>query len=363
MGTSARIPAAAAFAAAVLLTACSIVTGSEETTTLPPRSTTAATSTTATLPAPDLYDVSDLVTAATPGVVSVTSQQVRLDVSGNPQQVPAGTGTGIVVDDAGLVLTNAHVVAGADALTVVGSDGRVREAVVAARSSFEDLALVEVADHDGLEPLPLGRIEAVSVGDPAIAIGNALGLDVAKPTVSVGIVSALGSTIESPSGLLQDLIQTDAAINPGNSGGPLLDGQGRVIGVNTAIAGGAQNVGFAISVDVAARFLERYRSGTGEPFIGVSMAANTPAVAGRLGVPVERGAVVVEVLTGSPADAAGIEQWDVVVSFGGRPVDDPAGLSALVLGSDPGTRAAVEVYRGDERLTLEVEVGRRDLER
>jgi S1-C subfamily serine protease len=332
-------------------------------TTMPPPDVPSSTASSTVPPTrPDLYDVSDLVDAVAGGVVSVTSSQVRFDFLGTPQEVPAGTGTGIVVDD-DLILTNHHVVAGADALTVVGRDARPRAAEVVDRSPGRDLALLRVDDGNDLTPLVLGSLDHVDVGDPAVAIGNALGLDASRPSVSVGIVSALGRSIRTGDGLLEDLVQTDAAINPGNSGGPLLDGLGRVIGVNTAVAGGpAQNVGFAISIDTASRFIERFRSGVGEPFLGVVLADNSPAVAERIGLSVDGGAIVVEVVPGGPADRAGIQEWDVITSFAGDDVADSATLGRLVFDAAPGTEVSAGMVRDGERLDVTVTIGERDVD-
>ena len=193
-----------------------------------------------------------------------------------------------------------------------------------------------------------------------IAIGNALGLDSTDPTVSAGIVSAKGRTIRTQLGTLQDLIQTDAAINPGNSGGPLLNAAGQVVGVNTAIAaGGAQNIGFAISVDTAARFVERFRLGVGEPFIGVQMVDNSAAAAERFELGVEDGALVIEVVPGAPADDAGLEQWDVIVRIGDTTVTGSADVVAAVQETLPGDSVEFEIVRGDQRVTLDVTIGER----
>ncbi len=307
----------------------------------------------------DLYDVSDLVKQVRPGVVSVTQERVRLDLFGVPEEVPAGAGTGIVIDETGLVLTNYHVVQGAVRVIVTGEDGQQRDATVVAEASARDLALLQLDDIASLDPLPFGSPEALEVGDPVIAIGNALGLDSTDPTVSAGIVSAKGRTIRTQLGTMQDLIQTDAAINPGNSGGPLLNAAGEVVGVNTAIAGGAQNIGFAISVDTAARFIERYRLGVGEPFLGVQMVDNSPAAQARFDLGAESGALVIDIVPAGPADEAGLAQWDVIVRFGDLVIETSADAAAAVLDTVPGEAVEIEVVRGQERLVIEVMIGER----
>ncbi len=306
-----------------------------------------------------LLDVSELVRRVTPGVVSVTQERVVLDAFGTPFEVPAGAGTGFVIDDAGHILTNFHVVRGASSVIITGFDGRQRQAEVVAGAAGRDLALLRVDDPSGLEPLPLGDMSEVEVGDPVIAIGNALGLDATTPSVSTGIVSALGRTIRTELGLMQNLIQTDAAINPGNSGGPLLNVEGEVIGINTAIIGGAQNVGFAISIDTARVVVDRFLAGVGEPFLGVAVVDNSQTAMEELGLGTDRGALVIEVAPRGPADAAGIERWDVITSIDGKPVADAADLIAALLDLDPGDEVMVEIWRQDRQFGATVVVGER----
>lgn len=375
-----RLGVALAVAMTLAASACTTNSGTSDPATSPGATPTAATpaptvpgttTTSATDPAPssvgvppglpslDLYDVSDLVHQVRSGVVSVTQERVRLDLFGVPEEVPAGAGTGIVIDDAGLVLTNFHVIQGASRVIVTGEDGRQRDAAVVAEASARDLALLQLDDTEGLEPLPFGALERLEVGDPVIAIGNALGLDSTDPTVSAGIVSAKGRTIRTQLGTMQDLIQTDAAINPGNSGGPLLNATGEVVGVNTAIAGNAQNIGFAISVDTAARFVERYRLGVGEPFLGVQMVDNSPAAAERFDLASETGALVIDVVSASPADRAGLAQWDVIVRIGDTDIETSDDAVAAILDTLPGEAIELEVMRGQERILIEATMGER----
>ena len=237
---------------ALLLIAVSCTSSGGETTTGAGGVTeTTPLSTSAAQPglAVTLTDVSELVKAVEASVVTVTQTQLRLDdIQGG--EVPSGTGTGIVIDNEGHVLTNAHVVAGAQSVIVVGFDGSPRNAQVVgiwAADQNSDLALLLLEDPSGLEPISMGDSDRLEVGDPVVAIGNALGLGL---SVSVGIVSAVGRQIRTDTSSIEDVLQTDAAINPGNSGGPLLDAEARLIGINTAIAGNAQNIGFAIPVIV-----------------------------------------------------------------------------------------------------------------
>ena len=308
-----------------------------------------------------VFDVSDLVKEVRPGVVSVTQERVRLDIFGLPEEIPVGAGTGVVVDDQGLVLTNHHVIAGATRVLVTGEDGEPRDATVVAEASTRDLALLHVDDHTGLTPLPFADLTVLEVGDPVIAIGNALGLDAAEPTVSAGIVSATGRTLDSPVGTMQNLIQTDAAINPGNSGGPLLNANGEVVGINTAIIGRAQNVGFAISIDTADAFIDRYHSGIGEPFVGVSMVDNSPPAADRFDLATTVGALIIEIVPDSAADQAGIERFDVITRFGDTDIETADDLTQAVLAAAPGDTVEIDVVRGQRTSTTTLTVGERPI--
>ena len=266
-----------------------------------------------------LTDVSELVKAVEASVVTVTQTQLQFDdVQGG--EVPSGTGTGVVIDNEGHVLTNAHVVAGAQSVIVVGPDGSPRNAQVVgtwAADQNSDLALLLLEDPSGLEPISMGDSDRLEVGDPVVAIGNALGLGL---SVSVGIVSAVGRQIRTDTSSIEDVLQTDAAINPGNSGGPLLDAEARLIGINTAIAGNAQNIGFAIPVNSAVPFINYVVADAGQPFIGASLLTVTPQIAGQFGLLVEEGAAITEVLGGSASADAGLMTGDIIIAVDGEPV-------------------------------------------
>jgi putative serine protease PepD len=293
---------------------------------------------------------SDGKVAATPGASDVVAQAAKSVVgirSLDGRRV--GQGTGVVLGPNGDILTNAHVVDGAGAVRVFlpgGDDGR--EAQVVATDRREDLALLRLANTDGLVPAQLGTSAAVRLGDEVLAIGNALGLR-GGVSVTRGIVSGLGRS----EGALAGLIQTDAALNPGNSGGPLVDTAGRVIGINTAVRGDAQGVGFAIPIDHARQVLERLRSGKpAAPIAFLGVATREPSD----GNP---GAQVIEVTPGTAAAGAGLRPGDRLTSFDGKPVAGPDELSGLVRDKAPGDKVEIRFRRGAEEHTATVTLGSR----
>jgi serine protease Do len=319
-----------------------------------------ATSTAAVTPITGvvLFDVSDLVAQVRPGVVSVTETGITLDMFMGRVETE-GEGTGIVIDDQGHILTNYHVISGAEAVSVYAEDGRERSARVIFGDPATDIAILEVEDTEGLAPLVLGDSDAMEVGDPVIALGNALGLDETSPTVSVGIVSALGRTIETDQAVLEDLIQTDAAINAGNSGGPLLNGAGEVIGINTAIASGAENIGFSISINSVAEEIAQALSGVGVPFVGVTTIANSEELAARYRLATSEGLIVTSVLPTGPAVEAGVEAGDIILAVDGVEVSSNEQLDAVVETTGAGGTLTFTIQRGRSTGDLEVQVAER----
>jgi S1-C subfamily serine protease len=308
-----------------------------------------------------LYDVSDLVKVVRPGVVTVTQTQITLGMLGATEQ-PAGTGTGIVVNDDGHIVTNFHVIEGAENVFVIAEDGRQRAARVIGGFAGSDIAVLAIEDTGGLIPLPFGSSEAAEVGDPVIAIGNALGLDETQPTVSVGIVSAKGRTLPTSGGVqLEGLLQTDAAINSGNSGGPLLNARGEVIGINTAIIdpARAQNIGFSIPVEQAKEIIDLVLSGEGKPFIGVSFRANSAELARNFGLATDQGLIVIGVLPTSPAEAGGLRVGDIIVEIDGVAVTDEADLTAAVDSTPIGESLELTIVRGRQTGTVSVTIAER----
>ena len=264
-----------------------------------------------------------------------------------------GVGTGVVLTSDGEILTNAHVIEDASEVVVrFAGETEPRVAKVLASDLGNDLALIKV-DATGLIAATFAKPGSVKVGDTVVAIGYALALD-GGPTVTSGIVSALKRTIETDSGALNSLIQTDAAISSGNSGGPLVNLKGEVVGINTAVARGdsdsaANNIGFSISVDEVLIVIEQLREQANgverkEGFLGVGLAARDDG---------GQGAIITNVQPGSPADKAGILIDDVVLAVDGEPIDGQAGLVAAIRDAEPGQTVKIEIFRDGERLVFE----------
>jgi S1-C subfamily serine protease len=295
------------------------------------------------------------------------------------QEEGTATGSGFVVDEDGTILTNAHVVDGAEEVTVSFEEGgEAIEAELKGVDPDTDLAVLKIdpGEVEDLTVLPLGDSSELQVGDPVVAIGNPFGL---QRTVTTGIVSALQREINAPSGFsISNVIQTDASINPGNSGGPLLDAQGRVIGINSQIAtGGGQGsvgIGFAVPVNTAKDLLPRLREGEEieRAYLGVTMGTVTEDLASEHDLPADSGALIEGVEEGDPADEAGLqgtetdevtgeitEPGDLIVGIDGRPVRSADDVVSAVAGKQPGDTIEVEIYRGDDKRTVEVELGER----
>ncbi|MBN3885732.1 MAG: HhoA/HhoB/HtrA family serine endopeptidase [Nostoc sp.] len=286
---------------------------------------------------------------------------------GFSQQMPSeqlrGLGSGFIIDKSGLVLTNAHVVDKADKVTVRLKDGRTFEGKVQGIDEVTDLAVVKINAGNDLPVAPLGSSTNVQVGDWAIAVGNPLGFD---NTVTLGIVSTLkrSSAQVGISDKRLDFIQTDAAINPGNSGGPLLNGQGEVIGINTAIRPDAMGIGFAIPIDKAkAIAAQLQRDGkVAHPYLGVQMLTLTPDLAKQnntdpnspIQIPEINGVFVMRVVPNSPAASAGIRRGDVILQVDGKAITSAEQLQNVVEDSRLGQVLQVKVQRGNQTQQLSI---------
>ena len=275
-----------------------------------------------------------------------------------------GQGSGFITQKNGIILTNAHVVSGADRVTVILRDGREFEGVVKGKDEVTDLAVVKIdTSGEDLPVAPFGNSESVRVGDWAIAVGNPVGLN---NTVTLGIISTLtrsSAQVGIPDKRI-DFLQTDAAINPGNSGGPLLNERGEVIGINTAIRPDANGIGFAIPIDKARTIADTLAAGrqVPHPYIGVQMRTLTPELAQRNNsnpnspfmIPEVEGVLVVRVLPNTPAEAAGLRLGDVITAIDGQQIDDAGQLQSVVDGSGLNKSLQFTVMRGDRTLKLKV---------
>jgi serine protease Do len=281
-----------------------------------------------------------------------------------------GGGSGFIISEDGLIVTNKHVVYDTKAdYTVLTNDGKKYDAKVLARDPVNDLAVIKIT-ASGLRAATLGDSDSVKLGQTAIAIGNSLGEF--RNTVSAGVISGLARTVTASGAgfgdeTIKGVIQTDAAINPGNSGGPLLDLKGEVIGINTAVASGAQNIGFAIPINQAKRAIESVKK-TGEiktPYIGVRYTIVTEDMAKQQKLPANYGALLrgaddgPAVIKDSPAAKAGLQAEDIILEVNGKKIDESNALSNLIQGYGIGDTIKLKVQRGDKVMDIDVVLGER----
>ena len=292
-----------------------------------------------------------------PAVVRISTREDGEPFYGVWPSRREGIGSGVIVDPSGLAVTNHHVVARARQLFATLQDGRRMAATVLGEDPSHDLALLRLAG-EGLPAAPLGDSEALEVGQLVIAIGNPLGLEA---TVTTGVVSAKGRALRTPNGLMDGLIQTDASINPGNSGGPLVDSQGRVVGINTAVIMGAQGIGFAVPVSAVRDLLARFgRTGEASPgWLGIQavnqwLELPSGGAGGRMGV------LVLQVMPGSPAERAGLRPMDVITAVDGEAVEGFEGLRRALGRRAAGERVVLEVRRGQRSWSVPMVLGRCD---
>jgi len=273
-----------------------------------------------------------------------------------PRQQPfkqRNLGSGFIISDDGYIITNNHVVTGADEIKVKLSDGREFSGEVKGRDEKFDVALIKIVAKGQLPVAPLGDSDKMEVGEWVMAIGNPFGL---AQTVTAGIVSAQGRVIGS--GPYDDFIQTDASINPGNSGGPLFNINGEVVGINTAIVAGGQGIGFAIPINMAKSIITQLRE-TGKVtrgWLGVSIQLVTPELAKSFGLEQEKGALVAEVMKGSPAEKSGLKEGDIVLEFDGRPIREMHELPRLVAATLVGKKITLLVQREGRQVSVPVTI-------
>lgn len=292
-----------------------------------------------------------------PAVVNInTVAQVQTFFGVFPQE---GAGSGVIVSPDGYILTNNHVVEGAQQIKVTLLSGKIFTARVVGTDRFADLAVLQVKTPQRLPAAQLGNSSALKVGQLAIAIGNPFGLG---HTVTVGVISALNRSIQVPNLVIENLIQTDAAINPGNSGGALADSSGRVIGVNTAIIQQAQGIGFAIPVDTARAIMDQLiKSGkVVRPYVGVGWGGDVDRnLASQYNLPVDHGVIVRDVDPRGPAAAVGVRAGDIIVAVDGKAVSNWNDFIRELFTKRPGDAVGIEYVRDTTHRTVEVKLGER----
>ena len=271
-----------------------------------------------------------------------------------PERRQRGVGSGFIMSKEGYILTNNHVVEDADQIKVKLASGKEFDGKVVGRDPKTDLALVKIAGDSDLQPLKLGNSDDLKVGNWVVAVGSPFGLE---QTVTAGIVSAKGRVIGS--GPYDNFIQTDASINPGNSGGPLINLQGEVVGINTAIIASGQGIGFAIPINMAKEIAPQLqkRGHVTRGLLGVAIQDVTPELSKSLGLKESKGALVSQVVPDGPADKAGIEQGDVIVNFDGRPVGDSKDLPRIVASTPVGKTVTVKLLRDGKEVERQAKVG------
>jgi S1-C subfamily serine protease len=309
----------------------------------------------------DSLDIQQILDIAQPTVVSINTA--------TSEGEQTGAGSGFVYDATeGFILTNAHVIEGAQEISVTFFDGTATGAELVGAFIDDDVAMLRVSGVEDLVAADLGSSDALRVGEEVVAIGNALGLG-GKPTVTTGIVSAVNRTISDGTSTLSNLIQTDAAINPGNSGGPLFNSRGQVVGINTATIPDASNIGFALAIDNILPLIEDLRDGNGEvtadtPFLGVATqplaaADLPPEVLEQFGITEQAGLIVVEVTAGSGADEAGLEMGDVIREVDGTVTDTNEALAEAIRAKAIGDTITVVYERLGEPTEVTVTLGQR----
>lgn len=305
----------------------------------------------------------EAVAEVKPAVVTVINIQQPESFLGEIIQ-PQASGSGVIIDERGYIVTNNHVVESAQRLEVIFSDGTSVPATLVGTDLFSDLAVLKV---EGSVPAiaQLGDSSSLQPGEPVVAIGSPLG-DF-KGTVTVGVVSALNRTLPVTENFnMEGLIQTDAAINPGNSGGPLVNAVGQVVGINTAIVRGStvsgtvfEGLGFAIPSntvrDVVQQIIEKGR--VERPYLGIHYLAITPNIAEAYDLPIDRGAYIESVELGSPAARAGLRAGDFLVSIGGQEIDEDNPLVNVLMRFSVGQEVEVQFFRGDQEMTTPVTLG------
>ncbi|MFW6074579.1 MAG: S1C family serine protease [Chloroflexota bacterium] len=309
---------------------------------------------------PDAQSAADIFDQVSPAVVTVVNELEFDGGAFSPDGMrPSGSGTGFIISDDGYIITNNHVVEGSESIRVIYENGEEVEAELVGVDAFTDLAVLRV-DDDVPATVPLGNSDELRPGEPVVAIGSALGEFTS--TVTQGVVSGLGRQLDGSG--MDNMIQHDASINPGNSGGPLLNLEGEVVGVNTAVVRNAgtgvtaEGLGFAVPsntvADVSDEIIETGQ--VSRPYLGIAYQILTPRAASAEGLPIEYGAIVQEITSGDPVSQTEIEVGDIITALEGDEINEEQSLQTILMEHDPGDTITLDVYRPSSDETLEVEV-------
>ncbi len=305
----------------------------------------------------DERNVLDILEKVSKSVVNISTVKIVHHMF--YQAVPVGgMGSGVIIDPKGHILTNNHVAGGAEKINVALWNGEVLEGKLIGSCAVHDTAVVKVK-KEGLIAAELGDSDKLRVGQRVYAIGNPFGL-AGGPTVTSGVISALNRTIESQRGMLENLVQTDAAINPGNSGGPLVDLEGKVVAINTAIIPYAQGIGFAIAINMAKECTgQTIKEGVSvRPWLGIVGLSITEEIARYYSLPVDQGVLVTKVAEGSPAEDVGLADNDIILRMDGAPVYSIEDLSGEIHNRKIGDRVKITVHRRGREQAFEVTLSR-----
>ena len=322
--------------------------GSDPEPTPPPTETPAPTPTVRPM------SVAEVAERSLPAVVSILTSAVDLSQFLDPGSQADYSGSGVIISEDGLIVTNSHVVRDANFILVTLTDNQTFNAEIVGSDPISDLAVIKV-DADGLLTLDFGDTESLRIGEPVVAIGNAMGFE-GGPTVTAGVVSALGRSVSLSDGELSDLVQTDAAINPGNSGGPLLNLESEIVGINTAVDRTQPGIGFAVGTQTINRVIEQLIA-HGEVvrgFLGVTLATVNPGISARFDLGIEEGVLITNVLRDTPAEEAGLEARDVAIRFNGELLTTSDEFIHLIRTSPLGDELDITIIRGGEEMTLSV---------
>lgn len=299
--------------------------------------------------------VIEIVEKVSPSVVNVSTVHL-LDVFPFYSVPIKGVGSGIIIDPNGYIVTNNHVIEGAEAVEVSLNDGRVFKGRVVGRDASSDLAIVKI-DAKNLKAAELGDSSNLKVGQFIIAIGNPFGLR-GGPTVTIGVISAINRSIKTEKGMMEDLIQTDAAINPGNSGGPLIDLNGKVVALATAIIPFAQGIGFAIPINKVKKAIDdliKYGKVI-RPWLGIYGVDLTPQLSSYYNLPVQEGVIIVKIVQGSPAEISGMEEGDIILSIDRMPIKNMVELQKIIQNKKVGEEVEIRIIRRYRTYDVKVEL-------